>query len=89
VFAQPKVGNNQFSLAYSMSNPDSWVFNNTLDIVPKVPLTLQDVSDVEENGDDENSRYYMPAGTVIALKGHPNKTDDRFFQHHGEVYRQL
>jgi hypothetical protein len=89
VFAQPKVGNNQFSLAFSMSNPDSWVFNNTLDIVPKVPLTIEKVADIEENNDDSNSKYYMPVGNVIGLKGHPNKTKDRFFQHHGEVYRQL
>jgi hypothetical protein len=89
VFAQPKVGNNQFSLGFSMSNPDSWVFNNTLDIVPKVPLTVQTISDTLEDADDSDSEYYMPAGTVIGLKGHPNTTNDRFFQHHGEVYRQL
>jgi hypothetical protein len=89
VFAQPKVGNNQFSLAYAMTNPDTWVFNNTLDIVPKVPLTHEEIKDVFENTDDKDSLYYMPAGNVIGLKGHPNTTDDRFFQHHGPVYKQL
>jgi hypothetical protein len=52
VFAQPKPGNNQFSMDFAeiaSSRNNAFVLNNTLDSVPQVPLTLQTIDDAVDD----------------------------------------
>lgn len=49
-FAQPKPGNSQFSMNFAeiaTNRGNAFVFNNTLDPVPQVPLTLQFLADAD------------------------------------------
>lgn len=154
VFAQPKPGNSQFGMNFAeiaANRNNAFVFNNTLDPVMQVPLTLQFLADADadmpsnrsvlslfvrgannafnslRNGIDRVftgninevqhmrdfylanelerestsstpeavSQTYVPAGTVIPLRGRPKgdyypgqKVDD-FIQHHATTYRWL
>lgn len=50
VFAQPKPGNFAFTADFAnitQSAEDAFVINNDIDPVPQVPLTLQDVADLD------------------------------------------
>lgn len=52
VFAQPKPGNNQFSMDFAgiaSSKNNAFVLNNTLDSVPQVPLTFQTIGDAVDD----------------------------------------
>ena len=52
VFAQPKPGNDQFSMDFAKiasSKNNAFVLNNTLDSVPQVPLSFETVADAVDD----------------------------------------